>query len=162
VVVKTIVDEDFVNYRVPVMYIGAAHCNGKCCQEAGIPRSVCQNDAWRKAATVAMADDDIIQRYLSNSITQAVCFAGLEPFEQFDEMFNLISKLRNDYRCGDTVVIYTGYNKTEISSQVEALRIFPNIIIKFGRYVPDQERHYDEVLGVYLASDNQYAEKISS
>ena len=36
-----------------------------------------------------------------------------------------------------------------------------NIIIKFGRYIPNQEKHYDDVLGIELASDNQYAEVIS-
>ena len=160
-IIKTIVDEDFINYKQPSMYIGTAYCNGKCCREAGIPMSVCQNDEWRKTATVAMADDDIIKRYLSNDITGAICFAGLEPFEQFDEMFNLISKLRNDYHCSDTVVIYTGYNKDEIAQEVEALKIFQNIIVKFGRFVPNQSKHFDEVLGVNLASDNQYAEVIS-
>lgn len=159
--IKTIVDEDFVNYKVPAMYIGTAYCNGKCCREAGIPLSVCQNDEWRRTATIAMADDTIIKRYLGNDITSAICFAGLEPFEQFEEMFNLISKLRTEYHCDDTVVIYTGYNKSEIILQVEALRTFKNIVIKFGRFVPNQESHYDETLDVTLASPNQYAEYIS-
>lgn len=160
-IIKTIVDEDFINYKQPSMYIGTAYCNGKCCREAGIPMSVCQNDEWRKTATVAMADKDIVERYLSNDITSAICFAGLEPFEQFDEMLALISMLRNDYQCTDTVVIYTGYNKDEIKKETEVLRQFPNIIIKFGRFVPSQAKHYDAVLGVNLASDNQYAERIS-
>lgn len=160
-IVKTIVDEDFVNYKVPSMYIGTAYCNGKCCQEAGIPLSVCQNDAWRGSATIAMDDDNIIQRYLSNDITKALCFAGLEPFEQFDELLCLVSKLRTKYHCNDIVVIYTGYNLTEIMPEVDTLKKFENIIIKFGRYVPSQSKHFDEVLGVYLASDNQYAERIS-
>ena len=38
---------------------------------------------------------------------------------------------------------------------------FRNIIVKFGRFIPDQESHYDEVLGVNLASNNQYAKKLS-
>ena len=160
-IIKTIVDEDFINYKQPSMYIGTAYCNGKCCREAGIPMSVCQNDEWRKTATVEMANDDIVKRYLSNDITSAICFAGLEPFEQFFEMFDLIFALRNNYHCNDTVVIYTGYNKDEIAQEVETLKRFPNIIIKFGRFVPNQSKHFDEVLGVNLASDNQYAEVIS-
>lgn len=160
-IIRAIVDEDFVQYKEPCMYIGTAFCNGKCCTEAGIPLSVCLNDAWRGTATIAMVDEAIIQRYLSNDISKAICFAGLEPFEQFDEMFNLISKLRKEYRCDDTVVIYTGYYKEEISQQVQALRMFDNIIIKFGRFIPNHKKHYDEVLGVELASDNQYAERIS-
>ena len=159
--IKTIVDEDFVNYKVPVMYIGTSRCNGKCCREAGIPLSVCQNDGWRANANVEMADDDIIKRYLDNDITSAICFAGLEPFEQFDEMFEVIRKLRTEYHCDDAVVIYTGFNQNEILSQIEALKQFKNIVVKFGRFVPNQEKHYDDVLGVWLASPNQFAEVIS-
>ena len=32
-----------------------------------------------------------------------------------------------------------------------------NIIIKFGRFIPDQKSTFDSVLGVELASQNQYA-----
>ena len=58
-------------------------------------------------------------------------------------------------------VIYTGYNREEIDGELRMLMSLPNIIVKFGRYVPDQEPHMDEVLGVKLASDNQYAVQIS-
>ena len=37
---------------------------------------------------------------------------------------------------------------------------YDNIIIKFGRYIPNQQSHFDIVLGVNLASDNQYAERL--
>lgn len=158
---KTIVDEDFVNYKSPVMYIGTSYCNGKCCREAGIPLSVCQNDGWRANAAIEMDDGKIIERYINNDITKAICFAGLEPFEQFDEMLELIRKFRIEYHCDDTVIIYTGYYKNEILSQISELQQFKNIIIKYGRYIPNNKRHFDKVLGVYLASDNQYAEIIS-
>ena len=49
----------------------------------------------------------------------------------------------------------------EILSKIEDLLKFSNIIIKFGRYIPGQKPHYDEILGVNLASDNQYAEVIT-
>lgn len=160
-IVRTIVDEDFVQYKEPCMYIATAFCNGKCCKEAGIPLSVCLNDAWRGTATIAMVDEGIIERYLTNSITTTICFAGLEPFEQFDQVYNFIEKLRKDYNCDDTVLIYTGYNKEEIAEQIEKLKDFDNIIIKFGRFVPDNPGKFDDVLGVRLASDNQYAERIS-
>ena len=159
--IKTIVDEDFVNYKQPVMYIGTSKCSGKCCLEAGIPLTACQNDGWRKSATIEMDDEIIIQRYLSNDITEAICFAGLEPFEQFGEMQTFIQKLRNDYRCNDTVVIYTGFYKDEIAQQIDELKRLENIVIKYGRYIPGQDAHFDKTLGVYLASDNQYAEEIS-
>jgi hypothetical protein len=44
---------------------------------------------------------------------------------------------------------------------LEEFKQFKNIIIKFGRFVPNQEKHYDEVLGIELASPNQYARRIS-
>ena len=66
-----------------------------------------------------------------------------------------------DHHCSDDIVIYTGYNFDEIRYQVLTLKQFENIIIKFGRYLPDQDSHFDEVLGVSLASNNQYGEKIS-
>lgn len=160
-IIKAIVDEDFVNYKKPSMYIGTAFCDGKCCRDAGLPMSVCQNDEWRKTATIDIDDNYVIKRYISNPITQAICFAGLEPFEQFSEMFMFIKKLRKDFKCFDTIVIYTGYNENEIQNEVNELKFFENIVIKFGRYIPNQPAHYDEVLGVNLASDNQYAKVIS-
>ena len=34
--VKTVVDEDFTNYKKPSMFIGTISCGGKCCIEAGM------------------------------------------------------------------------------------------------------------------------------
>ena len=45
--------------------------------------------------------------------------------------------------------------------KINILKQYPNIIIKFGRFKPNQKSHYDDVLGVNLISDNQYGEKIS-
>lgn len=98
---------------------------------------------------------------MEDPITTAIIFAGLEPFEQFEEMFEFIKKLRTVYHCNDDVVIYTGYNRNEIESKISELQWFDNIIIKFGRYLQHEEPRYDSVLGVTLASKNQYAEKIS-
>ena len=33
------------------------------------------------------------------------------------------------------------------------------VVVKYGRFVPDCQPHYDEVLGVNLSSDNQYAKR---
>lgn len=158
--VKTIVDEDFVNYKKPSMFIGTISCGGKCCLEAGLPLSVCQNDGWRSCAPVVISDEEICMRYLLNPITSAIVIGGLEPFEQFDELFNLISKLRIGLSCDDDVVIYTGYNKDEIADEVRTLNMFNNIIVKYGRFVPNKPHRYDDVLGIELASDNQYAERL--
>lgn len=156
--IKGLVDEDFVNYKVPSMYICTNTCSFKCDKESGT--SCCQNSSLARATSTAIDDDTIIRRYLSNPITKAIVFAGLEPMEQFDEMFAFIKQLRTVYHCYDTVVIYTGFNKSEVLSMVEALEPFGNIIVKFGRYIPNNEKRYDDTLGVYLASSNQYAEVI--
>lgn len=159
--VKTIVDEDFVNYKKPAMFIGTISCGGKCCIEAGIPLSVCQNDGWRSCAPVVLSDREICMRYLNNPLTSAVVIGGLEPFEQTNELYKLLWMLREVFHCSDDVVIYTGYTEDEITEEVKRLSEFENIIIKFGRFRPNQTPHHDEILGIDLVSDNQYAVKIS-
>lgn len=155
--VKTVIDEDFTNYKKPSMFIGTVSCSGKCCIEAGIPLSVCQNDGWRSCAPIAIDDHDLYRRYSQNPITKAVVFGGLEPFEQFDELLHFLDIMRNYYKCKDDVVIYTGYYPAEIKDKLRSLSTYENIIVKFGRFVPDKPKRYDEVLGITLASGNQYA-----
>lgn len=158
--IKGITDEDFVNYKVPSMYIATATCSFKCDQEYG--SQICQNGELAKQPTHNISDALIAKRYLNNDITRAVVFGGLEPFDQFNDMCSLIKILRVGYFIPDDIVIYTGYNRDEIEDKVDFLiKNYSNVIIKFGRYIPGQKPHYDPVLGVYLASDNQYAEKIS-
>lgn len=157
--IKGITDEDFVNYQFPSMYICTSECDFKCDKENGYP--CCQNSELANTPTIVISDDELITRFMCNDITVAIVIGGLEPFDQFDEVFNFISKLRFDYHCNSRVVIYTGYNKDEIAPKVDALKMLDPIIIKFGRYIPGQEPHLDPVLGVKLASDNQYATWIS-
>ena len=106
-----------------------------------------------------MANSKIIQRYLNNSLTSAIVFGGLEPFLQFDELYDFIKEFREV--CNDDVVIYTGYYKDEIEDYIKKLSSFKNIIIKFGRFKPKQRSHKDRVLGIQLANKEQYAERIS-
>ena len=76
------------------------------------------------------------------------------------ELILLISEFRK--KSDDDVVIYTGYDKNEISEGlINELKLYSNIIIKFGRYIPNVDSVYDNVLKVTLASYNQYAERIS-
>lgn len=159
--VKTIVDEDFVNYSKPSMFIGTISCGGKCCLEGGFPLSVCQNDGWRGNAPIDILDEVIVKRYLQNEITQAIVLGGLEPMEQSDEVLALIKTLREDFDCHDDVVIYTGYYPDEVTAILDKLQKFDNIVVKFGRYIPNTKPCFDKELGVTLASDNQYAVRIS-
>ena len=158
--VKTILDEDFTNYKKASMFIGTIACDGKCCHESGIPLSVCQNDGWRESATLKVDDNDICKRYLENPMTSAIVIGGLEPFEQFGEVLRFVRILRTPYQCNDDVVIYTGFLPCEIADDLDLLSAYPNIIVKFGRYVPGCKPAYDETLGVYLASPNQFARRL--
>lgn len=158
-IIKAIKTEWFQDYKIPSMYIAFPTCSFKCEKECG--KKMCQNSHLATLPAREVDIDSIVTIYLSNPITQAIVCGGLEPFEQFSDMVDLIFTLRNNHHCDDTIVIYTGYNKDEIAQEIEILRRFPNIIIKFGRFVPNQSKHYDEVLGVNLVSDNQYAERIS-
>lgn len=157
---RGIVFEDFVNYKKPSLFLITMSCDWKCCKEAGIPISVCQNSELMKSDVKEYSDESIYKAYSTNNISQAIVIGGLEPMLQLEELINLIKTFRGN-GCDDPIIIYTGFNKTEILYQVEQLKMFKNIIIKFGRYVENSNPIYDEVLGVTLASENQYAEKIS-
>ena len=156
--IKQIIDEDFVNYKESSMFIVFSTCTLKCEKECGI-KGMCQNTQLANTTEIEYDDDQLIQRYVDNQITKAIVFGGLEPFDRFDEMFEFIEKFRQV--DNSTIAIYTGYYKDEIVDKIRLLKQFPNIIVKFGRFIPNQQPHYDEVLGINLASDNQYAEKIS-
>lgn len=154
--VKFIVAEDFLNYKKPSMFIGTSFCTFKCEKEC--PDCHCQNSSLANAKIAEISDETIIKNYLANDITKAIVFGGLEPFEQFDELFKLIEELRKT--TNDDIVIYTGFTEDEIKEKTLALSIFPNIIIKYGRYKIGK-KHFDELLGVELVSENQYAKKLS-
>ena len=151
--VKTIIAEDFVNFRLPSMVIATPFCDLKCEKECG--ESVCHNSPLAAAPIIFIDNEKIIQSYLSNEITEAIVFGGLEPFDNFEEIYDFIREFR--LVCEDTIVIYSGYELSEIVESVMKLCEFENIIIKFGRFIPNCEPEFDEVLGVQLASPNQFA-----
>jgi len=156
-IIKQLLDEDFVNYRKPSMFIGFPSCSWKCEKECG--RKVCQNGTLATSPDITIGVKSIVNRYINNPITSSIVCGGLEPFDAWDDLYRLIVYMR--VLTQDDIVIYTGYYREEIEEYINELKAFRNIIIKFGRYIPNQEKHYDKVLGVYLASNNQYAEKIS-
>lgn len=149
------IEEDFIQYKKPSMFLITPYCDFKCCIENG--NNICQNMDVIKAPIIDVDNDELIKRYLNNPITKSIVFGGLEPMDSFEEVREFINTLRWDYNCFDDVVIYTGYNADEIIDQCMRLSKFANIIVKFGRFIPDQKSHFDEVLGVELASPNQHA-----
>ena len=151
--IKGLITEDFVNYKKASMTIIFPYCTFKC------GKDYCQNSSLAKTPIIEISIDDLVNRYINNPITEAVVMQGLEPFDSWNDLKEFVQKLR-EYN-NDDIVIYTGYNKDEIIEKINELSKYTNIIVKFGRYIPNQEKHYDEVLGVYLASSNQRGEKIS-
>lgn len=156
---KGVIFEDFVNYKLPSMVLEFPKCTFKCDKECGIP--ICQNSSLVNEPDIEVDTYELVRRYVDNPITHAVIAQGLEPFDSFPDLHWFICVLREVFYCSDPVVIYTGYNKDEIQMQINELIYLENIIIKFGRFIPGYTPHYDSVLGVNLASDNQYAERIS-
>lgn len=156
-IIKQLLDEDFVNYKKASMFIGFPSCSWKCDKECGM--QVCQNSALASSPIKDIGFKAIVNRYINNPITSSVVCGGLEPFDTWKDLYGLITYLRVSTQ--DDIVIYTGYYKEEIEEHINKLKIFPNIIVKFGRYIPNHKKHFDKVLGIYLASDNQYAERIN-
>lgn len=160
IMVKDIVDEVFQDYKKTSMFIGTCYCNWKCALELGIGIEMCQNSVLAQKENKKVKIEDVYNRYISNPLTSAIIIGGLEPMLQFKEIKSLISMFRKN-GCNDDFVIYTGYYPDEIKPYIRELKEFDNIVVKYGRYIPEQQSIYDEVLGVTLASNNQFAERIS-
>lgn len=156
-IIKGLKDEDFINYKKPSMFIAFPSCSWKCEKECG--KQVCQNSTLANAPSIEIETNKLADRYLNNPITKAITCGGLEPFDSWNDLKDLIILLRN--QTLDDIIVYTGYKEEEIEDKLQYLQTFPNIIVKFGRFIPNQQSHYDNILGVNLASDNQYAERIS-
>lgn len=149
--------EDFSNYKLPSMFIIFPTCDWKCDRECR--ERVCQNGTLAKAPTKDIDMGILIDKYINNPISRAVVCGGLEPMDSWNDLRLFVEKFRA--KSNDDIVIYTGYYKEEIIDKINWLKNYDNILIKFGRFIPGHKKHYDEVLGIELASDNQYAEVIS-
>lgn len=141
------------------MVIATVSCDWKCLKEQNLDTNICHNSHTAKFQTQEEYINILIGKYLNNLLSESIIFAGLEPMFQFEEIYNFINEFRK--LSNDDIVIYTGYYPNEIIDKVNSLKKFNNIIIKFGRYILNSNSKYDEILKVNLASDNQWAEKIS-
>ena len=140
--IKGLITEDFVNYKKVSMTIIFPYCTFKCGTE------YCQNSSLVKEKEFDLNIKDIIKRYLTNPIPEAIIMQGLEPFDSWDDLHSLIKSLRES--TPDDIVIYTGYYKDEIENYLKILQEYPNIIIKFGRYIPNQKSHFLSVFSVLI------------
>ena len=173
--IKGVVFEDFVNYKLPAMYIAFPHCTFKCDIENG--SQLCQNCDLVNEPDIEIAKEDLIEAYISNPITKAIVFGGLEPIDSFLDIVAFIDCFRRQYHRDDPIVIYTGYTEEELINGQFANQKMKNdktfgeewkaltkygVVVKFGRFRPNEEKHFDEVLGVNLASNNQYAKEFKN
>lgn len=157
---KDVIMEDFCNYQKPSMFLISSICNWKCCIEQHLDISICQNSPLTQLPTKSFKISSLYNAYISNDISKAIIFGGLEPLLQIDEVEALISYFRAK-GCQDDIVIFTGYTEEELQENGSLDRITPykNIILKFGRYIPNQFSHYDPILGITLVSENQYSKR---
>lgn len=156
-IIKGIKEEDFCQYKVPSMFVAFPYCSFKCEKDSN--QKCCQNSSLVNSACIDFPISLIVSAYIANPITSAIVFGGLEPFDSFEDLFDLVEEFRTCTE--DTIVIYTGYKEEEIEGYISAISKFKNIIVKFGRFIPNAEHKFDPVLGIELASSNQYAKKIS-
>ena len=151
--IKGLITEDFVNYKKASMTIIFPYCTFKC------GKDYCQNSPLAKSPIIEISIDDLVNKYINNPITEAVVMQGLEPFDSWNDLKEFVKQLRES--CDDDIVIYTGYYKEEIADKIALLSKYKNIIIKFGRFLYNDKPIFDDILGITLASSNQYAERIS-
>lgn len=154
---KGVIFEDFVNYCKPSMILEFPICDFKCDKECS--KQICQNSLLAQSPNIEVDIDSLIRRYEEDPISEAIICQGLEPFDSWNDLIDFLNKFRKI--SNDDFVIYTGYKEEEIQDRIEVLQKYKNIIVKFGRFIPNRPSHYDDILGLKLASDNQYAKIIS-
>lgn len=169
--IKNVIFEDFVNYKLPSMFIAFPNCSFKCDKENG--GNFCQNSSLANEPDIEIDKEELLEVYMGNNISKAIVLGGLEPFDSEFDLLPFIDCARRQYRIKDPIVIYTGYTEEELEEgrfgKIQNPKIQQdywknikncgNIIVKFGRYRPAQEPHFDKNLGIYLASDNQYSKE---
>lgn len=155
-ILKGLNDYDIINYKIPSMFLIFPKCNFKCDKECG--ESICQNSPLIKEPDIQISTTTIVSRYLMNPLTHAVVCGGLEPFDSWDDLYLFITTFR--VLSQDPIIIYTGYYENEIINYLKLLKEKGNIIVKFGRFIPNSPHIFDAILGVELASNNQYAREL--
>ena len=152
--------DDITDYLKTSLLLVTPKCSGKCGEK-------CQNYFLIKNATTKQyAVSSIVNLYNNLTTHNAVVFAGLEPFDTFNDTQILVDAfLQNDKPID--IVIYTGYYQQSITDKVNVLlqkliktkSTNKTIIIKFGPYIAENRSYYSNILGIKLATDNQYVKR---
>lgn len=148
-------DDDFQNYKKVSMFICTPRCNGKCFKEMGLGCETCQNWSLNQEPMLEIDNQKLLKRYLNNPYSSAIVIGGMEPLLDTEDIIRFIMDARK--MTQDTIVVYTGYYPPECEDFIKTVENVGNLVIKFGRYNPTLPSVYSDVLGVTLASSNQYA-----
>lgn len=148
--IKNYIDVDLVNYKLPALYIIMPFCTFKC----GITN--CQNSLLSQEPNIEVSNEELVQIFDQSILSEAIVFGGLEPLDSYQDLLNFITYFHAIGHI-EPIVIYTGYTEDEVEQNFSEILLQKNIVIKYGRYIPNQTPHFDVILGVNLASDNQYA-----
>ena len=89
---KGIIDYDCNNYKEPTLTLEFPYCDFKCDKLNGCP--VCQNAPLARERDIDISGDRIWKLYSENPLTKAFCFQGLEPFDSFMDLMDLIIFIR--------------------------------------------------------------------
>lgn len=141
-------DVDVVNYKEASCFIGAGYTCSRGCPG-------CQNEELKHSIPAQVDASRIALNYEKMPITHAIVFGGLEPLEDLENLKLWVNIFR--FITDDMIIIYTGVeiDSDELKEAAKYLAEYPNIIFKAGSYIDGHEPHFDELLGVKLASDNQ-------
>ena len=104
---KGIIDYDCANYKEPTLTLEFPYCDFKCDKLNGC--KICQNRPLSQAETLEIPGEVIWRMYSENPLTKAFCFQGLEPFDSFMDLMDIIIYIRKEKQCNDPIIIYTGY-----------------------------------------------------
>jgi len=165
--IKYIDFENVRDYKECALLVCCNYCDFKCEKENGVE---CQNRSLIRDTSIQIDYHTLFYNYYSTSpFHKAIIFGGLEPFWQCCDILGFMHWLIEEQGKLELkmtlpeIIIYTGYTEEEANSSpvwrslIEFYPKYQRLVIKYGRYVCGQKGHYDEGLGVVLASDNQYS-----
>ena len=119
---KGIIDCDFTNYKEPVLTLEFPTCTFKCDKLNGC--QVCQNSVLVHEPDIEISFDKIWKLYEQNPLTKGFCFQGLEPLDSVNDLLSFIYFIRKSKENNDTIIIYTGYNKEEVTKFIYQITLF--------------------------------------
>lgn len=149
---------DCVNNRLITFNVAAGiTCDFKCCPHN---HQLCHNEPLRSTPVIVVQISEIVKQYLSQQLSTSLTLQGLEPLDNMDGVLWLLWYFRR--KSKDPIFIWTGYEEEEVATLIGLVRFlqWKSIFLKMGRYRWGEKPHYDENLGVFLASPNQYCKKI--